>query len=223
MALKRKESRFIMSDTTPKHHFRSLNMPPGPSKTPKQERSTYITAVDISPVSHLRKKIHDKKKLTDVAIKCHRHPFQTIKFIDVSSEEYDALCEMCITSSDYILKKIKLERILDITNALRKDTMKFIEELEKMQQKYNNLSKDVIKNNANSSVLMIELDAMEKKVNKIVKDTFSKIRGSFVKANPFKENRELIKYKIEENIENVQILESNSEDALDLIRDMLEK
>ena len=63
-------------------------------------------------------------KLSEYFIPCKRHIAQGIKFVEVSEGKFDGLCDICMVSSEFMSKSMKLERLVDIYDKKKKEIIK---------------------------------------------------------------------------------------------------
>ena len=186
------------------------------------KNATYITHIDFSLPLNIKKVVNNnKKKISSMMIPCPNHPDEYVKFIDITSETFESLCDLCVTSSTYILKKMRLERLIDLTSKFGKETTNFLDELERLNYKMSYLNKEIIKNNAGFSPIIAQINDMEKHASKLIKDTFNKLRQSYLKSSPYQECKELLKYKIDESLDIIKSLNIGNNETLITIKELL--
>ena len=192
------------------------------NKIKHDKSGTFFTNIDFSSPSSIKKTLLDKnKKFYPITILCPKHPEEYIKFIDITSEKFESLCDLCVTSGEHIFKTMKLERIIDSASKFRKETSDFLDELEKLNYKILNMNKEIIKTNAGLSPIISQIGDMEKRVSILVKDTFNKLRQSFLQSNPYRECKEILNHKMNESLDIIQCLNIGNNETLIMIKELL--
>lgn len=143
--------------------------------------------------------INKSKSHNELFLPCKRHFVECLKFVDVGQNKFEGLCDICMVSPEFVGKSMKLERLVDIYERKRKDLLKTQEDLKDLEVKIAKIHKEIIKANSMTAPIIRELEEMEKRVTKEVEKCFKKLQAKFIKFNPFKDTRELVKIKLAES------------------------
>lgn len=158
--------------------------------------------------------IHNKSKSpNELFLPCKRHSVECLKFVDVGQTKFEGLCDICMVSPEFVGRSMKLERLVDIYERKRRDLIKTQEDLKDLEAKIAKIHKEIIKTNSMTAPIIRELEEMEKKVTKEVEKCFKKLQAKFIKFNPFKDTRELIKIKIAQSEEIIERLSEGTQNS----------
>jgi len=159
-------------------------------------------------------------KTNIIIVQCHQHPAEIVKFIDVSTSVFGPHCEVCIVNAEG-LKQMKLERVGDLQNRLKKILKNQTDQLKTLENKIDSLTKDIKIANAMMTPIISKLDYMEKQAFAQLDGLFKKLRQHFTKFNPFRNTKDEIRNRIEEINNKHQELSYNDEGSLNFLREML--
>lgn len=178
------------------------------------DHSSHLNVLDrsLSPNRVKLPPVHTKKGKGDTLfMPCKRHGKEPVKFVDVSSGKFEGLCDVCLVSSEFSGKNMRLERLVDIYEKKRNELLKTQKELAELENQISKLYKDIVKSNVMIEPLIKELDEMEKKIVTQVERCFTKLKAKFIKFNPFKDTRDAIREKIEQSVQCLETVEAGTQ------------
>ena len=180
------------------------------------ERSGMHSSLNMSVSPKARTKLPPvvkKMQPSEVKMPCTRHNSEAIKFVDVAEGKFEGLCDVCMVSSEFMGKSMKLERFVDLYEKKRKALIKSQEELKELESQIAKIHKDIHRVNVMTAPLLRELDEMEKKAVREVERMFKKIKAKFLKFNPFNDTRDLIRQKLEGSQSVIDKVEEGTKDS----------
>ena len=164
-----------------------------------------------------------KAKSDSVFIPCVRHGKECVKFVDTSEGKFEGLCDLCMVSSEFAGKNMKLERLVSIYERKRSELLKTQQELQELENTISKLYKDIVKTNVMMAPLMKEMDEMQKKVVVVVDRCFTMLKAKFIKFNPFKDTREDIREKIEDSLRSIEMLEAGNLNSFKVLQSLYDE
>ena len=156
-----------------------------------------------------------------IIVQCHQHPDEIVKFLDVSTSIFGPHCEVCIVNADSNLRQMKLERVGDLQNRLKKVLKTQQDQLKTLEQKIDSLTKDIKIANAMMTPIISKLDYMEKQAYTQLDSLFKKLRQHFTKFNPFRSTKDEITRRLDDISNKYQELSYNDEGSLTFLRETL--
>jgi len=158
-----------------------------------------------------------------ILVDCEKHPGELLKFIDMSSENLNAHCEVCIVENQKLLKQeqTKLERIVDMQKKFKGLLSYNIHQLRDISLKAEKLTKEMKIVNNMAYPMIHQIEEMEMQTSRQIGFIFSKLKERCMQQNSRNGLQETINQKMEEYAEKMEELDSQGYLALKTLKGMI--